>query len=150
MEDKKAQIVLGIPTSMKNMWVRAAQSEGKKLPQWIIERVSMSQHQRSEPSWKQLVSAGFEVPHGATGFHTKAKGNDSIIVYIVNITEVLPNGSEVISGPGWVEHDLTQEQAQFLKNQKWFGSMGWWFWDCDKRGAHRRAGAYAPWEVQAF
>lgn len=149
MDSKAAQVVVTVPARLKNSWVKSSQAEGKKLTDWIIERVVMTQAQdRDNPSWKQFVSKGFEVPHGATGFHVKDKDGQAVIVFNVNLTEELPDGSRSVSGTGYVEHDITGEQAAFLRDRKWYGSLGWWFWDCDKFGAQRRESAHAPWEVR--
>ena len=143
---KEAQIVLRVPTDVKNALVKASQAEGVKLSTWITQKAM----DRFQPSWKQLVGKRFDVPDGATGFHTRGVDGGARIVYTVNLREKLPDGRVVVSGVGFVEHDLAEEQAEFLRERAWLGSMGWWFWDCDKHGAARRAGAKAPWEVQGL
>ena len=34
-----AQVVLRVTPAQKNAWVKASQAEGKKLTQWIVERI---------------------------------------------------------------------------------------------------------------
>jgi len=42
LDDEKkdqAQVVLRVPTPLKNKWVRASQAEGRKLTEWLVERI---------------------------------------------------------------------------------------------------------------
>jgi hypothetical protein len=36
---KEAQVVLRVPAALKNKWVRASQSEGRKLTEWLVARI---------------------------------------------------------------------------------------------------------------
>jgi len=36
---KESQVVLRVPTALKNKWVRASQAEGRKLTEWLIARI---------------------------------------------------------------------------------------------------------------
>lgn len=85
------------------------------------------------PSWRQLVSVGIDVPHGATCFHTEKEGAE--IVYSVNTFDAVHN---VMTGAECVRRPLSSSGAQYLSAFGWLGTWGQWFWDCDKRGAQRK------------
>ena len=44
-QSKEAQVVLRVPAALKNKWVRASQSEGRKLTEWIVSRIESSSPQ---------------------------------------------------------------------------------------------------------
>ena len=51
-EDKKDTIVLRPPLGTKSRWVRQSQREGKKLTDWIVEKVesaNINASQNDEP-----------------------------------------------------------------------------------------------------
>ncbi len=45
MQDNEAQIHLRVPAETKARWVRKSREEGKKLTDWIVEKVEAGSNQ---------------------------------------------------------------------------------------------------------